>query len=173
MARSGLPKPSDARLQPEASGAQSTVRQARRSSSCGRNVDRHTNRQRSPYGRRPEKRLRHAPGCTGRCAQPRPEAHGERIQGDQRSPDRMDANLPRPIRDIPCRASIYYRCTLPAPALPALGQRHDTFVRWPVLPRERPSRKARRHQYITVANPDRSSIAICQISGKRPASRFL
>lgn len=30
-------------------------------------------------------------------------------------------------------------------AFPPVGQRHDIFVRWPILPRERPSRKARRH----------------------------
>lgn len=31
------------------------------------------------------------------------------------------------------------------PTFPPLGQRHDIFVRWPILSCERPSRKARRH----------------------------
>ncbi|WP_267975675.1 Tn3 family transposase [Rhizobium leguminosarum] len=34
------------------------------------------------------------------------EANGGRIQGDQRSTDRLDAHLPRPIRDASSQASI-------------------------------------------------------------------
>lgn len=59
-----------------------------------------------------------------------------RIQGDQRSPDRLDAHFPRPIRDISCCASIYYRCTHPPSHIPAFGatarhlrQMANSFVR--------------------------------------------
>lgn len=51
------------------------------------------------------------------------------------------------------------RCACPAPTLPTLGRRHDIFVGWPILPRKRPCRQARRYQ---LALRQRARIEVLQ-----------
>jgi hypothetical protein len=167
MARSGLPKPSDARLQPEASGAQSTVRQARRSSSCGRNVDRHTNRQRSPYGR---------PMLAGVLADAT-NLGPKRMAGASKG---ISAHQIGWMRTFHARSETYRAAqacitdvTHPASAFPPLGQWHErhrqmanSFVR------ATEPQSAATSICTTAANPGRYSIAIYQISGERPGTRF-
>ena len=51
-------------------------------------------------GDAPKNILGHAGRRAGRCDQSRSETHGERIQRHQRSPDRLDAQLPCPVGNL-------------------------------------------------------------------------
>lgn len=73
----------------------------------------------------------------------RSETDGQRVEGHHRSPDRLDAYIPCPIRNLSRGASMHHRCAYSASAFSPLGQRLHIFVRWPILPRERSSGEAR------------------------------